>query len=380
MQRSSTRTFLFLTLLLPVPAISPAQSAGALPKQAFGKTPDGKETDLYTLKNGSGMEVKITNYGGVIQSIRVKDRQGKMDDVVLGFVNVTPYAAKTNTSYFGALIGRYANRLAGGLFTLDGHQYHIPTNDGPNMLHGGTIGFNRHLWEAKDVSTAGMPALEVHTLSPDGEQGFPGNLDVAVRYALDNENGLHIDYSAKTDKDTVLNLTNHSYFNLSGAGSATVLTHKVMIDADQYTPVNATLIPTGKLEKVAGTPFDFRKMMDIGARIGAKNEQLKLGKGYDHNFVLNHPGDVTRAAVRVEEPKSGRVLEVFTTQPGVQFYSGNFLTGKDRGIGGLYRHRSALCLETQHFPDSPNHPNFPSTVLHPGDEFHQTTIYKFSTN
>ena len=357
-------------------AVCEAQS---LPKQSFGKTAGGQEVFLYTLKNAAGMEVKITNYGGALESVKVKDRNGKYDDVVLGFANLGGYTQKANTAYFGALIGRYGNRIARGTFSLDGKTFHIPTNDGPNTLHGGNIGFNKHVWDAKDVSTSDAPALELHYLSKDGEEGFPGNLDVTVRYSLDNQNGLHIDYSAKTDKDTVLNLTNHSYFNLGGAGSATVLTHKVMLDADRYTPVNSTLIPTGELASVGGTPFDFRKATDVGARIGSRNEQLKLGRGYDHNFVLNHPGDLSKVAARVVEPKSGRVLEVFTTQPGIQFYSGNFLTGSMTGIGGVYRHRSALCLETQHFPDSPNQPNFPTVVLHPGEQFEQTTIYRFST-
>ena len=359
-------------------AVSEAQTAQSLSKQSFGKAVGGQEVFLYTLKNGAGMEVKITNYGGTLESVKVKDRNGKYDDVVLGFANLGGYTQKANTAYFGALIGRYANRIARGTFSLDGKTYHIPTNDGPNTLHGGNVGFNKRVWDAKDASTSDMPALELHYLSKDGEEGFPGNLNVTVRYSLDNQNGLHIDYSATTDKDTVLNLTNHSYFNLGGAGSATVLTHKVMLDADRYTPVNSTLIPTGQLANVSGTPFDFRKPTDIGARIGARNEQLKLGRGYDHNFVLNHPGDLSKVAARVVEPKSGRVLEVFTTQPGIQFYSGNFLTGDMTGIGGVYRHRSALCLETQHFPNSPNQPNFPTTVLHPGEQFQQTTIYRFS--
>lgn len=364
-----------LPLLLSLSGLLAAQT---LPRESFG-TYEGHEIHLYTLKNAAGMQVKITNYGGTVQSISVKDRNGKFGDVVLGFSTLEGYTQKANTAYFGALIGRYGNRIAHGTFTLDGKTYHIPLNDGPNMLHGGTVGFNKRVWDAKDVSTADTPALELHYLSPDGEMGFPGNLDVTVRYSLDKDNGLHIDYYAKTDKDTVLNLTNHSYFNLAGAGSATVLNHKLSIDADRFTPVDKTLIPTGTLESVSGTPFDFRTATDVGARIGTKNEQLKLGKGYDHNFVLNHPGDLNHLAVKVEEPKSGRVLEVYTTQPGVQFYSGNFLNGKIRGVGGIYRHRSALCLETQHFPDSPNHSNFPSTVLHPGEEFHQTTIYRFST-
>ena len=366
----------FLSVLMSVSFV--LRGASSLPKEPFGKTPDGHAVSLYTLKNASGMEVKITNYGGTIESVKVKDRKGNFDDVVLGFDNVEGYTAKVNTAYFGALIGRYGNRIARGTFSLDGNTYHIPTNDGPNMLHGGTVGFNKRIWDAKDVSTADEPALELHYLSPDGEQGFPGNLDVTVRYTLDNKNGLHIDYFAKTDKDTVLNLTNHSYFNLRGAGSATVSTHRISINADRFTPIDSTLIPTGKLENVAGTPLDFRKPMDVGARIGARSEQLKLAKGYDHNFVLNDPGDLNKVAARVTEPTSGRVLEVYTTQPGLQFYSGNFLEGNIRGIGGVYRHRSALCLETQHFPDSPNHPNFPTTVLHPGEQFHQTTIYRFS--
>ncbi len=365
--------------LLSLSALSIAAAAAPLPKEPFGTTPDGHAVFLYTLKNAAGMEVRITNYGGTVESIKVKDRHGEFGDVLLGFSNLGGYTSKLNTAYFGALIGRYANRLAKGTFVLDGHTYHIPINDGPNTLHGGRVGFNKRVWEAKDVSTGDEPALELHYLSPDGEEGFPGNLSVTVRYSVERDNGLHIDYSATTDKDTVLNLTNHSYFNLIGAGSATILTHKLTIDADRFTPINSTLIPTGKLESVAKTPLDFRKATDIGARIGARSEQLKLAKGYDHNFVLNHPGDLDHVAAMVQEPKSGRVLKVYTSQPGLQFYSGNFLEGNIHGIGGIYRHRSALCLETQHFPDSPNHPNFPTTVLHPGEQFHQTTIYRFST-
>lgn len=365
--------------LLSLSALYPLAVAASLPKESFGTTADGHHVYLYTLKNAAGMEVKITNYGGTVESIKVKDRNGKFGDVVLGFDKLDGYTSKLNTAYFGALIGRYGNRLAKGTFSLEGHTYHVPTNDGPNALHGGTVGFNKRVWDARDVSTDTEPALELHYLSPDGEQGFPGNLDVTVRYSLDSDNGLHIDYQATTNKDTVLNLTNHSYFNLTGAGSATILTHKLTIDANRFTPIDSTLIPTGQLESVAKTPFDFRKATDIGARIGAKSQQLKLGKGYDHNFVLNHPGDLNRLAAMVQEPKSGRVLKVYTTQPGIQFYSGNFLEGNIHGIGGIYRHRSALCLETQHFPDSPNHPSFPTTVLHPGEQFHQTTIYRFST-
>lgn len=351
-----------------------------LDKQPFGKTPDGEEVYVYTLRNTSGMQVKITNFGGRITSVMVPDKNQKLDDVVLGFDKMEGYTEKpASSAYFGAVIGRYGNRLANGTFTLDGKTYHIPTNDGPNTLHGGTQGFDSKVWEAREVSSQNGPALELHYLSPDGQEGFPGNLNVTVRYSLDNNNGLRIDYSATTDKDTVLNLTNHSYFNLEGAGSETILNESIRIGADHYTPVDSTLIPTGKIDPVAGTPLDFRKPMVIGSRINDDFEQLKLAKGYDHNFVLNHPGDLAAVAARVTDPKSGRVLEVQTTQPGVQFYTGNFLDGKVHGIGGVYRYRSALCLETQHFPDSPNHPNFPSTVLRPGQTFHSTTIYRFST-
>lgn len=376
----SSRALTFTALLASVAPGFKAQSAKNIDMQPFGKTPDGHEVFLYTLRNQSGMEVKITNYGGTITSIKVKDRRGKFDDVVLGFDNLDGYVSKNNTSYFGALIGRYANRIAHGTFVLDGHTYHVPINDGPNSLHGGLRGFDKRVWEAKDVSSARAPELELHYLSGDGEEGFPGNLSVTVRYSLGSENDLRLDYSATTDKDTVLNLTNHSYFNLAGPGNGDILKHKLTLEADRFTPIDQTLIPTGAIQSVAGTPLDFRKTMAIGARINQDDPQLKFAKGYDHNFVLNHSahGGLDLAA-KVEEPHSGRVLEVFTTQPGVQFYSGNFLNGSVRGIGGVYKFRSGLCLETQHFPDSPNHPNFPSVVLRPGEEFHQTSIFRFST-
>jgi aldose 1-epimerase len=261
-------------------------------------------------------------------------------------------------------------------------EYKLPINDGENTLHGGLKGFDKVLWRASDVSTQNSaPALQLRYVSKDGEEGFPGTLDTLVTYTLTNNNELKIDYKATTDKDTVLNLTNHSYFNLAGAGSGDILEHEVMIDADRYTPVDAGLIPTGELAPVAGTPFDFRKPTAIGARINDADQQLKFGKGYDHNFVLNHPGDSPTLAAKVRDPKSGRVLEVLTTEPGLQFYTGNFLDGKIHGKGGkVYGHRSAFCMETQHFPDSPNHPNFPSTVLRPGQEFRSTTIYRFSNS
>ena len=356
-----------------------AQSAKSIPMEPFGKTHDGQEASLYTLKGASGMEVKITNYGGTVTSIKVKDRKGNFGDVVLGFDSLDGYVAKNNTAYFGALIGRYGNRIAHGTFTLDGHEYHVPTNDGPNSLHGGLKGFDKRVWQAKDVSSAKGPALELHYVSRDGEEGFPGNLSVTVRYSVTERDELIIDYVATTDKDTVLNLTNHSYFNLLGPGSGDILNHKLTLAADRFTPIDQTLIPTGEIQSVAGSPLDFRKPTAIGSRINDDNQQLKYAKGYDHNFVLNRSGNSLVMAAKVEDPNSGRVLEAFTTQPGIQFYSGNFLDGSVHGIGGAYKFRSALCLETQHFPDSPNHPNFPTTVLRPKERFHQTTIYRFST-
>jgi aldose 1-epimerase len=361
-----------------------AASAFAAPlsnidKQPFGATKDGQAVFLYTLRNSSGMEVKITNYGGTIQSIKAPDRDKNFADVVLGFDSVEGYQQPKNTSYFGALIGRYANRIAKGQFQLHGQLYHTPTNEGPNTLHGGLKGFDKQVWEAKPMQTPEGPSLQLHYLSKDGEEGFPGNLDVTVTYTLDKKNGLHLDYRATTDQETVLNLTNHSYFNLSGAGNPSILKTRVTVDADNYTPVDDTLIPTGKIESVSGTPLDFRHGNVIGDRINKDDEQLKLAKGYDHNFVLNHPGNLKVRAAKIEDLDSGRVLEVYTDQPGLQFYTGNFLDGSVTGIGGQYVYRSALCLETQHFPDSPNHANFPSAVLEPGQTFHQTTIFRFKT-
>lgn len=372
------RSLCTLTLFLASTWLTQAQASKGLEQKNFGKTEDGRQVSLFTLRNASGMTVTITNYGGTVTSIQVPDRNRKMGDVVLGFDSLDGYTAASNNAYFGALIGRYGNRLAHAKFSIDGKEYHVPANDGANALHGGTVGFNKRIWEPKDVSKPGTPALELHYLSSDGEMGFPGNLDVTVRYTLEKQ-ALRIDYSAKTDKATVLNLTNHSYFNLAGAGSKTALDHRVMLAADRFLPVDETLIPTGTLQPVEGTPFDFRKATPIGARIDGSDQQLKLGKGYDHAYVLNTGGDLKKVAARVEEPASGRIMEVFTDQPSIQFYSGNMMSGKNKGIGGVYQPRSAFCMETQHYPDSPNEPKFPSTVLRPGQTFHSTTIYSFST-
>lgn len=379
MKHTILSAFAFAAMLFSLAPASDAQ-ASRITMQPFGKTPDGHEVSLYTLSNKSGMQVSITNYGGTITSIKVPDRNKHFDDVVLGFDTLDGYTSPSNKSYFGATIGRYANRIAHGTFTLDGKTYHVPTNEGTNALHGGTVGFNKRVWTAKEFSTGHGQALELHYLSPDGEMGFPGDLSVTVRFSLNDQNELRIEYIATTDKPTVLNLTNHSYFNLSGQGNGTILHDKVTLAADNFTPVNKNLIPTGEIKSVVGTPFDFLKPMVIGARIHDDNEQLKLAKGYDHNWVLNNKGQSIALAAKVEDPQSGRVLEVLTNQPGIQFYTGNQLDGTTHGKGGkVYPQFGALCLETQHFPDSPNHPDFPSTVLRPGQKFDRTTIFRFST-
>lgn len=338
----------------------------------WGKTPDGRDVELYTLKNARGAEARIMNYGGVVVSLKVPDRQGTMGDIVAGFDKYDDYLKPP--PYFGAIIGRYGNRIGNARFRLDGVEYVLAKNDGPNQLHGGTRGFDKRLWQASLLSPQ---SLELKYLSKDGEEGYPGNLTATVRYTLTDANELKIEYSAVTDKDTVVNLTNHSYFNLAGEGD--ILNHEVWINADRFTPVDRGLIPTGELKSVAGTPFDFRKATAIGARIGEKDQQLTFAGGYDHNWVLNRTGSGLELAARVVEPKSGRVMEVLTTEPGLQFYTGNFLDGTLKGKGRTYTRRSAFCMETQHFPDSPNKPAFPSTVLKPGSTYQSTTVYRFST-
>jgi aldose 1-epimerase len=352
-----------------------AEAKSKMQKQSFGKTEDGQPVDLYILTNKNGVEAAITNYGGTVVSLKVADRNGKFEDVVLGYDNLDGYA--TGKAYIGATVGRYANRIAHATFTLDGTTYTLAKNDGDNHLHGG---FNKRVWTAKDVSSIAGQALELTYLSKDGEEGFPGNLPVKVVYTLTDQNELKIDYSATTDKDTVLNLTNHAYFDLAGQGNGDILQQQIMIKADRFTPIDATSIPTGELRSVKGTPFDFTNSTAIGARIDQDDQQLKLGRGYDHNWMLNNgtPGSLFLAA-QAYDPHSGRVLEVSTTEPGIQLYTGNFLDGIHGKDGKVYNRRYAFCLETQHFPDSPNHPNFPSAELKPGQHFQSTTVYKFST-
>jgi aldose 1-epimerase len=361
----------------PADALPQPPPIAAVTRASFGTLPDGTGVELYTLKNAGGMEVRITNYGGIVTSLKVPDRNGRFADVVLGHDTLEGYLH--NAPYFGAIVGRYANRIGKARFQLDGKTYRLAANDGPNTLHGGLKGFDKAVWRTDTFEQPGASGVVLTHASADGDGGFPGTLAVRVTYTLNDKNELAIDYRATTDKPTVLNLTHHGYFNLAGHDAGDILKHELTIDADRYTPVDATLIPTGVLANVAGTPFDFRSKTAIGARIDADDAQLKLGKGYDHNFVLNREGAGLVLAARVEEPQSGRVMEVRTTEPGVQLYTGNFLDGTVTGKSGhAYRLRHGLCLETQHFPDSPNQPDFPTTTLRPGGEFTSTTVYSFS--
>jgi aldose 1-epimerase len=352
-----------------------AEAETKVTSQPFGKMPDGTAVEIFTLSDGP-YEARITNYGGVVVSLKAPDRNGKSADVVLGFDDLNGYVANFNSpspAFFGAIIGRYGNRIGHGSFTLDGKEYSLPLNNGENTLHGGPHGFNNVVWKAKPITNG----VELTYLSKDGEAGYPGNLSAVVRYTL-VKGDLRIEYSATTDKDTVVNLTNHSYFNLAGQGD--ILNHQLTLHASRFTPVDAGLIPTGELKSVEGTPFDFRKATAIGARINADDEQIHRGRGYDHNWVLdNGEGKLTEAA-ELYEAGSGRVLKVLTDQPGIQFYSGNFLDGSIKGKGGKPDElHAALCLETQHFPDSPNHPDFPTTELKTGARYHTVTVYSFST-
>jgi aldose 1-epimerase len=336
----------------------------------------------YKLTNARGMQVHVTNYGATITSILVPDRQGTLGDVALGYNHVEGYINAIDRPYFGSIVGRYGNRIAKGSFTIDGQQYTLKTNNGPNHLHGGMMGFDKVVWDAKPTGDHNWTGLELKYLAKDGEEGYPGNLDVTVIYKLTNDNEIIVEYLATTDKPTHLNLTQHTYFNLKGEGEGDILGHELKINADRYTPTDETAIPKGELASVEGTPFDFRTSKPIGRDIGQEHEQIKFGLGYDHNWVLNADADTAtglRFAAELYEPTSGRVMTITTQEPGIQFYSGNFLDGRLKGKSGkTYQHRGGLCLETQHFPDSPNQPNFPSTLLRPDQKYQTKTAFKFS--
>ncbi len=341
----------------------------------FGSLPDGRKAQLYTLTNDNGMEVKITNYGGTITSWTAPNKDGVYENITLGYETVEDYVA--GSPYFGAIIGRYGNRIAGGKFSIGDSTYQLPLNDGPNSLHGGEVGFDKVLWEATPADGE-EPQLKLTYLSKDGEQGYPGNLSITVTYTLQKDNALKIDYEATTDKETVINLTNHAYFNLAGIKGGEILDHVLTLNADRYLPVSETLIPTGELRPVSGTVFDFTKAARVGDGINNEDQQIQFGKGYDHCWIFADSSTTLKSVAKVTEPRSGRQLEVLTTEPAIQFYSGNFMNGKHTGKNGLnYPYRTGFCLETQHYPDAPNQPSFPSTALKPGETYKTTTVYKF---
>jgi len=355
-----------------------APSGARVTRATYGTLPTGEQVHEFTMKNARGIEMQVLDFGGIIASLRTPDRAGNVGDIVLGMDDLDGYIKFS--PYFGAITGRYANRIAKGQFTLDGTTYKLAVNNGPNALHGGLKGFDRVVWQTEPSADTSGARLVMRYTSADGEEGYPGTLHVTVTYTLTDRNELAIEYQATTDKPTPINLTNHSYFNLAGEGSGTVLGQVLTIDADRYVPVDSTFIPTGDLASVAGTPFDFRQPMPIGARIDQPDPQLKNGHGYDHTFVLNRPAGSTALvhAAHAVDPASGRTLDVATTEPGVQFYTGNFLDGKVVGKNGhAYPRRGGFCLETHHFPDSPNKPQFPSTILRPGETFHSRTVYTF---
>ena len=367
---------LFFALLLVLSSVLVAHAQASVTKASFGKTADGENVDLYTLRNTKGVEAKITNLGGIVVSLKVPDKNGKFDDVVLGFNDLDSYLKPG--PYFGALIGRYGNRIAKGRFTLNGVEYKLAVNNGENHLHGGIKGFDKVIWTGRESKTKAGPAVILTYLSKDGEEGYPGNLNVTVVYTLTNNNELKIEYSATSDKDTVTNLTHHSYFNLAGEGNGDILNHLVTIKATRFLPTDAGSIPTGELRNVSGTPFDFLKATGIGARINQDEEQLKLGNGYDHTWIINGRPGTLRLAAEAYESTSGRRMQVWTTEPGMQFYTGNFLDGTLTGKAGkIYQRRYGFCFETQHYPDSPNHPAFPTTTLKKGATYRSTTIYRF---
>ena len=366
------------------PAASPSHAGAShgkptVTREAWGSTPEG-QVDRYTLTNGRGLRVRILTYGGILQTIEVPDKRGRSTNVTLGFDNLADYVAKS--PYFGCITGRYANRIALGRFTLDGQTYQLPINNDPNSLHGGTVGFDKHIWATTPFRRGDEVGLVMRFTSPDGDQGYPGTLTSTVTYTLTKNNGIKMDYKATTDAPTVVNLTNHAYFNLAGEGEGTIDDHELFLNARRYTPVDATLIPTGTLDPVAGTPMDFTRPTAIGDRNRDNFEQLVIGRGYDHNWVLDRrSSDGLELAARIVDPGSGRMLSVLTTEPGIQFYAGNFLDGTLVGTSGrMYRQGDGFALETQHFPDSPNHANFPSTVLRPGQVYRTTTIYQFGVD
>jgi aldose 1-epimerase len=368
--------FMMLTVACMVVPNGPS-GKGGMHMEAFGKAGD-RAVDQIVMTNSNGIEVSAITYGGIITSIKTPDRSGALGDIVLGFDTIDGYLA--GHPYFGAIIGRYGNRIAKGRFTIDNQEYKLATNNGPNHLHGGVKGFDKRIWSAEALpATAGQSSVAFTYTSADGEEGYPGTLIVKVTYTLNDNNELIVDYLARTDKATHVNLTQHSYFNLAGDGD--ILGHELTIDADRYTPVDETLIPTGEIAPVEGTPFDFRKSTAIGARIDAPHPQITVGPGYDHNWVLTRGGEGLQHAARVVEPKSGRTLDVSTTEPGMQFYAGNFLDGKLIGKGGhSYGRRSGFCLETQHFPDTPNQPNFPTTLLKPAQDYKTRTVFRFGAS
>jgi len=346
-------------------------------KENYGQV-DGRQVDIYTLRNTNGMQVRITNYGAIVQSLTAPDRNGKYEDVVLGYDKLEDYLKAT--PYFGAIVGRYGNRIANGKFTLDGVEYTLATNNGVNHLHGGVKGFDKVVWDAEAIAGETTQSLKLTYLSKDGEEGYPGNLSCTVIYTLTGNNELQIEYEATTDKTTPVNLTHHGYFNLSGNCKSDILGHVLWINADSFTPVDSTLIPTGEIAYVKNTPFDFNDTIAIGARINEENEQLKFGLGYDHNWALNDVDGSMTLQASLYDGTSGRLMEIHTVEPGLQFYSGNFLDGSNMGKGDkVYNYRNGLCLETQHYPDSPNKPEFPSTILQPGETYQTKTIYRFTT-
>lgn len=362
------------------PSLVSFASAGkhSITEYSFGEWfTEPNPIEIYTLTNAHGLQLRVLNFGGIVQSLRVPDRDGNLDDIVLGFDHIEPYFK--NDPHFGSIIGRYANRIANGEFSLDGVKYRLPRNNGPNTLHGGMKGFDKVLWQAQTFDKRDEVELSLNYASQDGEEGFPGNLKVRITYSLNDSDELIIDYSATTDKPTIVNLTSHSYFNLAGQGKGDILGHELMVNAERFTPVDGNMIPTGELRPVRGTPLDFTRTTAIGARINDNYDQLALANGYDHNFVIDRKGSGMTFAARVHEPTTGRILEIYTTEPGIQFYSGNWLDGSLMGKQGrVYKKHYGFALETEHFPDSPNHSTFPSTVLKPSHTYHSRTLYKFS--